>query len=147
MHALTVQQPLAWAVFHGGQLVLNIQWRPAAWVITKRVLVYAGEPGHYCEAIEAEQWVEARSGRRAPPLPELPRGAIVGAVTVGRLIGPGASTGDAAIDCWHLPKQWGMVVENPVPLDPPMRCRGSAKLWTVVAEDAEKLKRRFEEKR
>src|SRR5512145_777225 len=143
MHALTVRQPLAWAVLHGGQLVLNLSWRRAAWVITKRILIYAGEPGHYCEAIEAEQWVEARSGRRAPPLAELPAGVIIGAVTVGGLIGPGASTGDVAIDRWHLPKQWGLALENPTPLDPPMRCRGSAKLWTLSKNDVEKLKKRF----
>lgn len=142
MHVLTVRQPFAWGVLHGGQLVLNIPWRPAAWVITKRVLVYAGEPGHYCEAIEAEQWIERLSGRRAPLPPELSTGAIVGAVTVGGLIGPGASIGDVAIDRWHLPKHWGIVVEHPVPLEQPMRCRGSAKLWALAEADAEKLKRR-----
>ena len=144
MKALTVQQPWAWAIMHGGKDVEN---RTQAWGYRGLLAIHAG-------ARISQRGVESplvdAAFRRRPREVALPdiRGceaskAIIGVVDL-------IEVHVAADGCCDSP--WGereygdgrpgfervrrrdivhLVLERPRPLDVPVPCRGALGLWTV----------------
>lgn len=138
MKALTVQQPWAWAIIHGGKDVEN---RTQAWTYRGPLAIHAGK-----------RWSER--GEQSPLMPEIHPwfaavhfGAIIGVVDLVDAHvaepqcceSPWAETsyaehgGRTRRDIVHL------VHENPRPLAEPIRCKGRLGLWTPQAEVLEQL--------
>jgi hypothetical protein len=144
--ALTVQQPWAWAIVHGGKDVEN---RTQLWAHRGELAIHAGRRWSDRGArmvpsiIAAEQLVERY---------DLPVQARVGGVIIGLVdvvdVHHYAGSGPDRIDCCD--SRWAeesydeaggkhrldivhLVLENPRPLLEPVPCRGALGLWTVPA--------------
>lgn len=139
MKVITVKQPHAWAIIHGGKNVENRNWAPK--VRPARIAIHAG----LGQDNDHAAW--SFIGRQEPgfvtALPHLHHGAIIGVVDL--------------IDC-HMPnpliqvppcrhygcEPWGRdvishwVLSNPVPCYP-IPCKGKLGLWTVPDDIAERL--------
>lgn len=116
MKALSVRQPWAWAIIHGGKTIEN---RPRRTQFRGTVAIHASLQPHH-------NWdVPARSPK-PPPQDELPFGAIVGFVDI--------------VDCVedHRSKwftgPFGYVLANPRPLKNPVPCKGMLGFWEVPPE-------------
>ena len=142
MKALTVQQPWAWAIFHGKK----IENRTQLWSYRGPLAIHAGqrwsESGLYsplvldafagCPLDSRDRWTTLQSDMKR----RLDLGAIIGTVEL--------------VDCHPdagCCKPWGesayiehggrerrrithLVLENPRLLDEPIPCRGALGLWT-----------------
>lgn len=141
MKALTVQQPWAWAIMHGGKLVEN---RTQLWGYRGILAIHAGarrsERGMQDPRIL--QAARSSTGPTHPDLePHLQYGAILGLIEV-------IHTHPATANCcppWgeteyvehggrHRRNVVHMVLENPQPLPEPIACRGALGLWTVPGD-------------
>lgn len=152
MKALTVQQPWAWAIVHGGK---DIENRTQAWSYRGLLAVHAGnrisERGTTSRLVnEALHRVAPadQHGERSPWL----RGFIIGVVDLVDVhvatpehIGPDGRRVDFCCDSHWAESSYAehggrtrrdivhMVLENPRPLAEPIPCRGALGLWTVPA--------------
>lgn len=138
MKALTVQQPWAWAIFHGK----NIENRTQLWTYRGPLAIHAGMR-------ESERGMSDRRIRYQTSLTgeigPLHFGAIIGVVDLVD-VHPDAGC------C----KPWGesayvehggrerrqithLVLENPRALAEPIGCRGALGLWTPPADITEQL--------
>ena len=160
MRALTVQQPWAWAIMHGGKDVEN---RTQAWSYRGPLAIHAGarwsERGATSPLVRRAVWdfygtsspiVEPRFCSR-----ESPRvfGAVIGVVD---LVDVHQAVGEDLAVCCSSPwgetsyveqKPWGrtrrelvhLELANPRPLDVPIPCRGALGLWTPPGDVLERL--------
>jgi hypothetical protein len=130
MKALTVQQPWAWAIVHGGKDVEN-RTRNLPGSYRGPVAIHAGkredEDGYYDDMIREalgtvdDSWVlEER----------LARGVIVGIVNLVS-VHHDHQHGTDRCSPWSQWGQWHLVLANPRPLAEPVPCRGALGLWTV----------------
>lgn len=121
--ALSVRQPWAWAIVHAGK---DIENRSAG-------AVRAGgmRPGRICVHAAAGmtareyRWAVWRMGRMgiAVPRPDtLPRGAVVGAVTVVGIV-------ERSDSPW-FGGPLGLVLRNPAPVEPPVPASGALGYFT-----------------
>lgn len=111
--ALTVRQPWAWAIIHGGKDVENRSWSNRH--VGGTIAIHAG--------VGMDGLEELPRGVRKPKAPELVRGAIVGVVDVVRVVNRHRSK-------WFRgPLGW--VLENPRSITPPILCRGRLGLWIL----------------
>ncbi|WP_037141735.1 ASCH domain-containing protein [Rhodococcoides fascians] len=134
MKALTVQQPWAWAIMHGGKLIEN---RTQQWKYRGPLAIHAGnrwsDRGDQSPLI-----LNASQGRTLAGVE--PRGSIIGTVDLV----------DVHLDAGCC-KPWGesaytehggkerkaivhLVLEDPRPLDQPINCAGALGLWTPPAD-------------
>jgi hypothetical protein len=151
VRALTVQQPWAWAIIHGGKDVEN---RTAMWSYRGPLAIHAGrrlsDRGFDSPLVRdaMDRW----------PLPEdvdpFPLGAFVGVVDVvdahecvgGSGMGRPVCCDSAWAEASYL-EHGGKtraqlvhyVLENPRELAAPFRCRGKLGLWTPPPEALELL--------
>jgi hypothetical protein len=112
---LTLRQPWAWAVVHGGKDVENRGWRTQ---YRGALLIHAGS------AFEAEECetVCRLATQQPPPARDFVHGAIIGVVEL--------------VDClqnsdslWAAPGQWHWRLRGPRPFDPAVTCPGKLGLW------------------
>jgi hypothetical protein len=162
MRALTVQQPWAWAIVHGGKDVEN---RTQAWGYRGPLAIHAGQRWSERGGRSGLIWDALRDRFGWPTGPESARrdrrpgfevirpiGAIIGVVDlvdVHLAQGETHAFGDTyAAACCDSP--WAeqsydehggrtrrdvvhLVLESPRPLEVPIPCRGALGLWTVPA--------------
>jgi hypothetical protein len=114
MRALTVRQPWAWAIIHGGKDVENRSWtnRYATGVIA----IHAG--------VGLDSFDFLPRGARRPQPEELMHGAIIGVVEVSGVVRNHRSK-------WFEKGSLGWVLKNPRPLPRPIRCTGRLGLWKL----------------
>lgn len=127
MKALTVQQPWAWAIIHGGKTIEN---RTTWWRYRGRLAIHAGsrisDRGMRDPAV-LEAWKEHGSGEWSPTLV---LGAVLGTVELvdihpdsGCCRPWGVSTYAGKSGIVHL------VLADPEPLLEPVPCKGRLGLW------------------
>jgi hypothetical protein len=95
-HCLTLWQPWAWCVAHGGKTIENRPLPPPKALLGQRLAIAAAArvaPGY--ETMQAVA-IEGRTGVRVPPLHGLVRSAIVAVVTVAEVIDARANPALAA---------------------------------------------------
>jgi hypothetical protein len=112
---LTIRQPWAWAVIHGGKDVENRSWP------TKHrgpLLIHAGRAFEFDEY----ETVKRLAAQPPPPAREFTHGAIIGVVEL--------------VDClqgshseWAVNGQWHWCLRNPQPFDQAVPCPGKLGLW------------------
>ena len=112
---LTIRQPWAWAIVHGGKDVENRSWRTK---YRGTLLIHAGrafEPDGY-------ETVRQLASQQPPPARDFMHGVIIGVVEL--------------VDClqdfdseWAAVGQWQWCLRNPRPLVEPVPSLGKLGLW------------------
>lgn len=109
--ALSVRQPWAWAILHGGKVIEN---RSAGAIRTgnmdcRRIALHAAK-GMKRQDYEWGAWRLEKHGVTCPPPADLVRGAIIGAVDVVDIV--------TESDSEWFGGQCGLVLENPAAVNP-----------------------------
>lgn len=120
LRALTVRQPWAWAIVHGGKDVENRTW-PTSY--RGRLIIHAGGKLE----TEALAVVESRSDAAVPASDEFVRGAIIGTVELVDCVRDSDSV-------WAQPDHWHWLLRQPRPLRTPYPCVGKLGLWRPPAD-------------
>ncbi|MBV4524397.1 ASCH domain-containing protein [Pseudomonas sp. SWRI74] len=105
MKTLSIRQPWAWLIIHGGKDIENRSW------LTKfrgRFLVHASKGMTKQEYADAAEYAQ-RLGVTVPPAAELLRGGIIGSVEA---IGSDISHPSP----WYMPGNKAIVLRDPRPL-------------------------------
>lgn len=130
MKALSVRQPWAWAILNG-KSVENRDWYTT---FRGRVLLHASKGCTRAEFGDACAFMhDIGFAVPVPELEDLPRGAIVGAMTI--------------VDCVQRHKspffagRYGFVLENVVALVRPVPCKGALGFFEVPEEVAAEIRR------
>ncbi|MFG1376110.1 ASCH domain-containing protein [Xanthobacter autotrophicus] len=104
MKALSIRQPWAWCILHGGKPVENRSW----WTSYRGPILIHAAKGMTRDEYEDASDFAAGLGVTLPPAEELPRGGIVGRARL--------------VDCvrehdspWFFGK-WGFLLAEPEPL-------------------------------
>ncbi|MBO3663717.1 ASCH domain-containing protein [Microbacterium stercoris] len=147
MRILTVRQPWAWAIIHGGKDVEN-RVRNIAGDYRGPVAIHAARADAE-DAPETVWWDHADwyRARRAQPLRWDPtwsdRGAIIGVVDLVDVLPPSyyddAEANEAWCSEWAMPGHWQLVLENPRPLAEPIPYRGALGLRRLDDETVARI--------
>lgn len=129
MKALSLRQPWAWLVVHGGKTIENRKWQSH---YRGRFLIHAAKGMTKSEYVAVVNWLHERGlddVARALPFPEaLDRGGIVGAATLIDVVPPCRRRNvDAKELCaeelcfghdhrWHMCEQYGFLLRDVRPL-------------------------------
>ena len=123
--ALTVRQPWAWAIIHGGKDVENRGWPvPKTVELPQRIAIHAAMGCTQKEWGRAAEWMRLRGLPTPPSLEHLPRGAIIGTVEVF-----GCSP--------HFPSPWvdgsgfAWLLRRTQAFARPVTCTGRLGLWEI----------------
>lgn len=116
--ALSVRQPWAWAIIHGGKLIENRSLGSirAGRMDCRRIAIHAAS-GMKEDEYRWGVHKLAVHGVACPTPADLPRSAIIGSVDVVEII---SSTDDPSLRPWFgsRPGNHGLVLENPHPCAP-----------------------------
>lgn len=109
--ALSVRQPSAWAIIHGGKEIENRSLGSirAGRMRLGRIAIHAAS-GMKQDEYRYLHWRWARDSIRVPPPDTLPRRAIIGSVEVVEIV--------TESDSPWFGGEAGLRLENPVPCDP-----------------------------
>lgn len=120
MRALSVRQPWAWLILHGGKDIENRTWET---MFRGQVLLHAGKTLTKAYHREVSDWAEGEFGIIVPELDDMPRGGVVGVVTIAGCVRESTSR-------WFNPGGFGFVLRNaePVPFYP---CNGALGFFDV----------------
>jgi hypothetical protein len=128
MYALTIKQPWAWAIIHGGKNVENRSWSTQH---RGQLAIHAGRTED-----SSGYAVLARHGIVCDPN-DLIVGAIIGVVDIVDCVWAGMN---AHVDrsVWADRDSWHWVLANPRAIDP-ILCRGMQGLWQTDMLDDVKM--------
>ncbi len=118
MRALSIRQPWAWLIVSGYKDIENRTW---ATRFRGRVYVHAGKLTLPLEAFPAQRDYLRRAGIVLPP--DLPRGALVGEVTITGCV-------EHSVNPWFC-GPYGFVLAEPVIYPVPVPCRGRLGFFRV----------------
>lgn len=156
MRTLSLRQPWAWLVVHGGKTIENRKWNTR---IRGEFLIHASKGMTGAEYFDAVQWTAKRGHAvvgRMPAAKEFDRGGIVGIARLVDVIAPHLfAEGDLRdgthfelfpTDCnvrsggWHMHEQYGFVLANvrPIPFIP---CTGMLGFFSPPANVIEQAMR------
>lgn len=126
MRAITVRQPWAWAIIHGGKDVEN-RTRNIAGAYRGPVAIHAATADAKIAYWQYRQLVAAGW----PRYEEQPHGVILGVADLVD-VHAGETNPDApACSPWALHEYQHLVLANPRPLAEPIPWRGALGLWTL----------------
>jgi hypothetical protein len=129
MRALSLTQPWAWLVVHGGKDIENRTWNTK---FRGAFLIHASKgmkPSDYDAAQRFAESVHGYQFAHDMPLPEqLERGGIIGAANLYTVIHPLRPTEMPMRLPWHMPEQFGFVLGDVSPV-PFVACQGALGFW------------------
>lgn len=124
LRGLTLWQPWAWAIAHGGKRIENRPWRPWPEVLGKLIAIHAAARVDVATEAAAAAFIHPRTGVVVPEAATLPRGAIVAVARVTGYV-------TASRDPWFMgPVGWTLTDVVALPI------RGAQGLWPMHAETA-----------
>lgn len=134
MKGLSVRQPFAWGILHG-KPVENRDWQSGNpnRRFRGRVLLHASGTCGKREYADAAAFIRSIAGLEVPPLDALPRGAIVGAVTITGWVEQHASP-------WFV-GPGALTLEDAVALPEPIPCKGALGFFVIPAAVAAEVRR------
>jgi hypothetical protein len=143
MKALSVRMPWAWAILNG-KPVENRDWpegyAPRVWLEQElyrrgsiRVLLHAGKGCTKREYEDAVDFIQTISELVVPPLADLHRGAIVGAMTITSWV-------DKHDSPWFVGRGGALTLANVVALPEPIECKGALGFFWVPHDVAAKVR-------
>lgn len=124
--ALSLRQPWAWAVIHGGKTIENRRWNTR---FRGEFLIHAakgmgrdeyGDAVDFINDVRESLVIDWRANRVPDPI-DLPRGGIVGRARLVDVIQPCRVGGERLCrHPWHMPDQFGFVLDGvePVAFEP-----------------------------
>lgn len=119
MKALSIRQPWAWLILHGGKDIENRTWNTK---FRGRVLIHASKGMTRDEYDDADFALSSINPTlRLPPFAELQRGGIVGSVEITDCVSQSNSPWFAG--------NFGFVLKNPIVM-PFIPCMGSLSFFT-----------------
>jgi hypothetical protein len=143
VHALTLYQPDAWLVVEGHRRLINTKWRPPRELIGGFLAIHVAlrpERGELRKFEARTAHMRRELGCDIPPAHRMPWGAIIGMVKVSGLL-------EAEPPAEELRRWWkgplGWVVDEPVPVLPPIPCTGTKVLWSVPETMLTVLRERY----
>ncbi len=110
MKAISVRQPWAWLIIHGGKDFENRDWPTN---IRGRVLIHAAKGMTHDEYEDALDTAARAGGRALPPFDALERGGIIGSVEIVDCVKYTEETEN--LSPWFC-GDWGFKLANPVAL-------------------------------
>jgi ASCH domain len=120
MKALSLRQPWAWLVVHGGKTIENRRWDTQ---FRGDFLIHAAKGCTKREHEDAALFAEdasPRSTRLMPAWKDTPRSGIVGIARLSSIVPPrgeGLRFYPSGVNpAWHMPDQYGFVLEDIRPL-------------------------------
>lgn len=125
MRVLTVRQPWAWAIVHGGKDVEN-RSRNIAGSYRDQLAIHAGLT-HEQGTVAGEVHREAH-GTEIPT--ELKFGAVIGVVDLASVHHDSDHGRGCPCSEWAIAGDWHLMVANPRPLARPIPAKGKLGLWT-----------------
>lgn len=140
MRILTVRQPWAWAIVHGGKDVEN-RVRNIAGTYRGPVAIHAAQ-GVSVEALTDPNIVGAvamtrlfRGAGHPSTFRESPRGAIIGVAELVDVHAPHPESRCGGVETrWSMPDHWHLVFDHARPLAAPIPFRGALGLRALDAE-------------
>lgn len=134
MRGLSVRQPWVYAILNG-KMVENRDWGPdnPNRLFRGRVLLHASSGCGKREYQEAAEFILEVAGLKVPPLSELPRGAVVGAMTITGWVEQHASP--------YFVGPGALTLEEVVALPDPIPCKGSLGFFRIPDEVAEAVRK------
>lgn len=135
MRALSLTQPWAWLVIHGGKDIENRRWNTS---YRGRFFVHASKrmtEADYDTAFEVALRVGGLElANRIPDPKRLDLGGIIGSVELVDVVRPlteqQQELGERQF-AWHFPEQFGFRLRNPEAL-PFQPCKGALGFWGAV---------------
>lgn len=135
MRALSLTQPWAWLVVHGGKDIENRVWNTR---LRGPFLIHAAKGMREDDYYNAYDFALMTSGEglaQSIPGPRVAqRGGIVGIAEITGVLQPT----DKPTRPWHMPGQFGFILENVMPL-PFLPCKGSLGFWRADHLDVKGL--------
>ncbi len=134
LRALTLWQPMAWAISDYTKRIENRPWKPWPDAIGRRLAIHAGSKYHRPHAEQIRDAFGVDVPRR------LPQGAIVAVCTVVDYVHeddhPNMGQRAALVDDPWFSGPFGWVLGNVVKMREPVPCKGSLGLWRVPPKQA-----------
>ena len=121
---LSVRQPWAWLIMHGGKDIENRDWRTKFRGVIGIHAAQGMTAREYDEAAQFSRTVDA--GIRIPPPDKLVRGAILGTVTVTDCVRDSTSPWFTGL--------YGLMLANAEPWREPFRAKGALGIWRCFIE-------------
>lgn len=118
MKALSLRQPWAWLVVHGGKAIENRVWNTS---FRGDFLIHAAKGMTKAEYISARNFaaaIDLRFLERVPAPEDLPRGGVVGKALLVDVLRPCTIPQNSLFNAspcrhpWHMPEQYGFVLAN-----------------------------------
>ena len=131
MKCLSIRQPWAWCIFHGGKDIENRTWSTS---VRGRIFVHAAKTVTRGEFASAQMSIELKVGPHItlPAHEDLVKGAIIGTVDI-------VDCARTSISKWY-DGQFGFVLSNPVAFNMPIPYKGKLGFFEVDYEQlAERL--------
>jgi hypothetical protein len=132
MKALSLTQPWAWIVLHGGKRIENRTWDTR---LRGPFLIHASKGmtlEQYHSALATCRELGAPSiAARVPPPDALERGGIVGVANLSHVHSPCSPADEPRWKCphaWHMAGQYGFALYDVKPL-PFLPCKGALGFW------------------
>ncbi len=140
---LSLRQPWAWLVIHGGKTIENRRWRCN---FRGPFLIHASNGCTRSEYEYAVAWAkQVNSELIIPRMEALPRGCLVGVATIYGMIEPCSKTGDLLRPCkrhpWHMVGQNGLLLKNVYPV-PQIKVKGRQRWFDIDDETYDELLKR-----
>lgn len=126
--ALSIVQPWAWLIIHGGKTVENRHWQhPPKY--RGPVLIHASARMTLDHHYEARMFVQRQFGLDAArAIPELGRGLLLGGIIGMATLVDVLPVTSTPSNPWHMPGSLGFVLADAKPL--PFRpCKGALNFW------------------
>lgn len=147
MKALSLRQPWAWMVVHGGKTIENRVWKTS---FRGEFLIHASGGMTHREYRDARSFAEGVSPRLRrfaiagrenlgswprylPAFDELDRGGFVGRAKLVDVLDPPRDFSLCREHGWQMPGQFGLVLEE-VAAVPFVACPGALSFWNVGEE-------------
>lgn len=143
MRALSIRQPWAWMIIHGGKWIENRTWYTA---VRGYFLVHASATCTKAEYEHALDWayevaedersfaipgVEELGGpwtKFIPPREELEYGGIIGVARLHDVLPPNRMVAPGWVHDWRVPGQYGLILHDRRRL-PFLPCKGALGFW------------------
>ena len=115
MKAISLSQPMAWAVFHGK----DVENRKRYTSFRGRCYIHASKTFN----MEHYNWIKDNDNRLVtniglPDSPEFIHGALIGEVDIVDCVKTSTSR-------WAFDNQWHLILKNPVEYEIPIPCKGT----------------------
>ena len=136
IRGLTLWRPWSWAIAHAGKRIENRGYPPPGWRdrLGYYLAIHAGKK--YDD--EGAYWMQTELGLTVPPDAGCPQGIVA----VARLAGYIGPAGPRCTDPWFC-GPFGWQLDQVVPLEPVVPCRGAQGLWTLPADVLQSVRVRW----